>query len=309
MSSYVIGIDIGTTMTKGVVIDDGGRILSQAEEPCHLYSEHPGWAEEDPNQWWVNTTLVIKRLLNGVGSARIAAIGVSGMVPALVLLDRNGQPLRKSIQQNDGRTGQEIQEIKNAIDQETFLLATGGSVNQQSIAPKLRWLRRHEPDMLAQAWRIAGSYDFINYRLTEKYSVDHNWALESGLYDLRSGKWGSELVALAGVDDSILPTINSSETVIGTVSTAAAAETGLKEGIPVIAGAADHVASAFAAGVWNDGDVLLKLGGAGDILYSTNDLVIDPRLFIDYHLVPGKYLLNGCMATSGSLVKWFVLNF
>ena len=309
MSSYLIGIDIGTTLTKGVLIDDEGGILSQAEEPCHLYCEHPAWSEEDPNEWWVNTTLVINRLLEGVESEKVVAIGVSGMVPALVLLDRNGHPVRRSIQQNDARTGREIQELKDAIDEDTFFQTTGGSINQQIIAPKLRWLRRHEPENLAQTRRILGSYDFINYRLTERYSLDHNWALESGLYDLGSGKWGSELVALAGIDESILPTINSSEKVIGTVSSAAAEETGLNEGTPVIAGAADHVASAFAAGVWRDGDVLVKFGGAGDILYSTNDLVTDRRLFIDYHLVPGKYLLNGCMATSGSLVSWFVRSF
>ena len=311
MSNCLIGIDIGTTLTKGVLINDEGGILAEAHEPCCLYSEHPAWSEEDPNEWWTNTTLVINQLLNRskTEAEKIVAIGVSGMVPALVLIDPKGRPLRRSIQQNDARTETEIRELKDEIDETIFFQSTGGSINQQIMAPKLRWLRRHEPEILSQTHRIVGAYDFINYRLTDVYSLDHNWALESGLYDLGSGKWGSDLVALAGIDESILPPINRSDKVIGTVTRSAAEETGLKEGTLVIAGAADHVASAFAAGVWSDGDVLVKFGGAGDILYSTNNLVTDRRLFIDYHLVPGKYLLNGCMATSGSLVRWFVRNF
>jgi xylulokinase len=154
-----------------------------------------------------------------------------------------------------------------------------------------------------------GSYDYINFRLTGQPALERNWALESGLFDLEQEAWIDELLRLAGIDRRRLPPIYNSSQVIGTVSAPAARATGLAEGTPVVAGSADHVASAFSAGIKENGDLLVKLGGAGDILYSLDRLNIDPRLFIDYHVIPGLYLLNGCMASSGSIIKWFRNNF
>ena len=179
-------------------------------------------------------------------------------------------------------------------------------VNQQIVAPKLRWLQHHEPEVVARIATIFGSYDYITYRLTGARSVDHNWALKSGLMDIRRREFSAELLAEAGIEPGLLPPIRASHEVVGRVTAEAAAATGLAAGTPVVAGCADHVASAFVAGASHEGDLVLKFGGAGDILLSTGKPVTDPRLFIDYHIVPGPYFSNGCTAASGSLLNWIV---
>jgi len=307
MSKYLLGIDIGTTNTKGILCNLRGDVLAEATASATLYSPQPGCAEEDPEEWWANVRQVIKTCLEQaeLSATAIASIGVSGMVPTLILLDRDGHTLRPSIQQNDARAHQEIEEFKartNALD---VLQRTGSAITQQSIGPKLLWLCRHEPEIMARAVKIMGSYDFIIYRLTGKFSLERNWALESGLFDLQREDWDSELLELATIDRSWLGEVHWPADIVGTVTRNAALDTGLAEGTPVVAGSADHIASAFSAGLREQGDLLVKLGGAGDILYCLDRLEVDPRLFIDYHVIPGKYLLNGCMATSGSIIKWF----
>lgn len=310
MKDAIVGIDIGTTQTKGVVIALDGTVLAQAGREATLYSLHPNWAEMDAEEWWINTLEILKELTAAVRDvAEVRAVGVSGMVPALVVLDGDGKPLRRSIQQNDARTAVEIAELKEELGDERFFALTGGSINQQVLAPKLRWLAKHEPEVLVHARRLCGSYDYVGYRLTGAVWAEHNWALESGLCNIGTGDWSAELVALAGVDMSLLPVIRASHEVVGEVQPAVADATGLVAGTPVIAGVADHVASAFTATATQPGDLLVKFGGAGDVLYSLGKLATDPRLFIDHHVVPGTYYLNGCMATSGSLVKWFTKEF
>lgn len=158
---------------------------------------------------------------------------------------------------------------------------------------------------MRQARYIMGSYDFIVYRLTGTPSIERNWALESGLFDLYLEDWDESILALATVSREQFGAVHFPAEVVGTVTAQAAAFTGLSKGTPVVAGSADHIASAFSAGVHAQGDLLVKLGGAGDILYCLDRLVVDPRLFLDYHVIPGQFLLNGCMAASGSIIKWF----
>ncbi|MFA5568537.1 MAG: FGGY-family carbohydrate kinase [Trueperaceae bacterium] len=310
MRDAIIGIDIGTTNTKGVLASTAGKLIEVASREATLYSPEPTWAEGDVLQWWANTKSILAELVSAAGSDyRIKALGVSGMVPTLIPLDAVGAPLRRSIQQNDARASAQIAELESRYGQDRFFAHTGGSINQQVLAPKLRWLAQHEPAVFERAAVFCGSYDYIAYRLTGELYAEHNWALESGLLDIVTNDWSEELLALGGIDAARVPRVRASHEIVGEVGQAAAAETGLPVGTPVIAGVADHVASAFAAGASNDGDLLLKYGGAGDILYSLASLETDPRLYIDHHVVPGHYYLNGCMATSGSLVKWFAATF
>ena len=307
----LLGIDIGTTSTIGILIDIEGHSLAMATRPSELRSLHANWAEEDPNAWWANVIAIVAELCRNArcAASEIAAIGVTGMVPAVVLLDRRGDVLRPSIQQNDARATREIEEMRRSFDSDRFLKLTGGGINQQLVAPKLRWLARHEPDVFRQAATVLGSYDYITHRLTGSRSVDHNWALESGLMDITRREFTTELVATGGIDPGTLPKIHASHDVVGEVTKQASAATGLRPGTPVVAGCADHVASAYVAGAVRDGDLVLKFGGAGDILLSTEKPVTDPRLFIDYHIVPGLYFSNGCTATSGTLLNWIVDRF
>src|SRR5450759_307999 len=302
---YVLGIDVGTTALKAVALDRERGVVAQVERDHELLSAHPGWAEEDPEQWWATTRDAIRTLLTTIPAEEIAAIGVSGMVPAMVLLDASGQPLRPSIQQNDARSIVEVKELQAAVDLREFFTITGGMPNQQNIDPRWRWLKQHEPDIVARTAYLCGSYDFIVYRLTGQLSLEENWAAESGLYDIRQHRWHTPYLEHAGIDAAILPSVRQPTEIVGGISEAVAGQTGLRVGTPVVAGSADHVAAGLASGLVQNGDVLLKFGGAGDLLYCAYLPEPYPHFYFDYHDIPGRKLISGCMATSGSLVKWF----
>ena len=304
----LLGLDIGTTSTIGILIDPEGGTRATASRPSELVSRHPNWAEEDPSQWWTNVRAVIPELLARAGAraSEVVAVGVTGMVPTTILLDEERRPLRASIQQNDARAVREIEEARQALDPDEFFTRTGGSINQQSVAPKLRWLARHEPECLSRAETVLGSYDYITAHLTGSLSVERNWALEAGFMDLDRVCLHDDLIRLAGIGPERLPPLRASQELAGEVTPEAAAETGLAAGTPVVAGCADHIASAFVAGAAEDGDLVVKFGGAGDIMLSCREAVTDPRMFIDFHIVPELYFSNGCMAASGSMLNWIV---
>jgi xylulokinase len=305
MDKLLLGIDVGTTATKAILADPQGGIAAEASAPSRLRSPHPGWAEEDPEEWWENVCTLVPRLFRNAGISKdaIAAVGVSGMVPTLVCLDREGIPLRHSIQQNDARATKEITELRQRLAGAEVLERTGSDITQQSIGPKVLWLQRHEPAVIERTATICGSYDFIVRRLIGGgRSTEANWALESGLYDLRDERWAEDICAASDTELSWLGDVSKPSEVVGEV---ADEDSGLAPGTPVVAGSADHVASAFSAGLVEEGDLLVKLGGAGDILFTSTNPIVDKRLFLDYHPMPGKYLPNGCMAASGSVIRWF----
>lgn len=309
--SHYIGLDIGTTSTIGILIELPGRVLATASRPVRLQSPKPGWAEEDPLEWWANVCEIVPELLQiaGLDGSSVRALGVTGMLPAVVLLDRQGEVLRPSIQQSDGRCGAEVQALAAEQDESAFIKKTGNGINQQLVATKLRWLENHEPEVFAAIDTVFGSYDYINWRLTGRRAVEQNWALEAGFIDLATMQISDELVALAHVNRSALPDTVASHEILGTVSAEAAeAIPGLRTDTLVVGGAADHIASAYVAGVVNPGDILLKFGGATDVMIATDTAVPDPRMFLDLHLVPGLYMPNGCMASGGSALNWFVAN-
>ena len=288
-----------------------GKTLALASRPVSLHSEHPGWAEEDPEEWWRNVCDLVPELLakSKKSAADIKAIGVTGMLPAVVLLDSSKQLLRRSIQQSDGRVGREVEAIASKIDGDDFVRRTGNGINQQLVATKLRWLKRHEPEVFSRIKTVFGSYDYINWRLTGERVIEQNWALEAGFVDVISGRLDPELVTLGHIDPSVLPPVRASHEIIGQVTPEAATLTGLAAGTQVIAGSADHITSAFVAGIRDDGDCLIKFGGAGDIMLAAASPKPDPRLFLDYHIVPEKFMPNGCMACSGAVLNWIVSTF
>jgi xylulokinase len=302
--SIVIGLDIGTTSTMAIAARLPSEVLAVASRPVTLSSPHAGWAEEDPEQWWANAIAVLREVTSAVPADEIAGICVTGMLPAVVLLDAKGNLLRPSIQQSDGRCSAEVEELRQQVDETTFLQRTGNGINQQLVAAKLRWIARHEPTVFTRIATVFGSYDYINWRLTGTRAVEQNWALEAGFTDLASGQISDDLVALAGIERSAVPQRTVSHEQMGTVSPEAATTTGLPLGLPVFGGAADHIVSALGAGITQAGDVLLKFGGAGDIVVATDRALPDARLYLDYHLVPGLLAPNGCMASSGSALNW-----
>jgi len=303
----LLGLDIGTTSTIGILIALPDKVLAIASRPVTFSSPQPGWAEEDPGQWWDNVCTLIPELIkkSGIKASDIKGVGVTGMLPAVVLLDENDAVLRPSIQQSDGRCGKQVAELLNEVDAREFLNRTGNGINQQLVAAKLRWVEANEPEVFKNIRTVFGSYDYVNWQLTGVKAVEKNWALEAGFTDLETGGLSDQLVELAHVRREAVPQIIDSHDVLGEITASAAAATGLPAGIPVVGGAADHIASAYAAGVVSPGDVLLKFGGSNDILIATDRARPDKRIFLDYHLLPDLFMPNGCMASGGSALNWF----
>ena len=307
MEKYVLGIDIGTTSVKTVLLSSGGRMVAEATRGHDLLSLHRNWAEEKADIWWSNAVETVRDIGAQIPGCleQVVCIGCSGMVPAIVMLDEQGRPVRNTIQQNDARAMEEIEAVTAALDQQELYRRTGGTTNQQHIIPRLLWVKNHEPENWARTRTVMGSYDYILYCLSGTRSLELNWAAESGCFDIHKRKWITEQLELFGIDPAWLPKVNDPMEVAAHTSAAMQEVMGLPAGIPIIGGSADHVASTLAAGIIDEGDLLIKFGGAGDILYCTETLETSPQLFFDYHDVPGRYLINGCMASSGSLVKWF----
>lgn len=304
---YVLGIDVGTTSVKVILLSEQGRIEDEASRPHDLLSPHLGWAEERADVWWSNVIACVREIAghDPERAKRIRCIGCSGMVPAIVMLDEQGKPLRNTIQQNDSRSSEQICRLERELDQETLYTLTGGKTNQQHVLPRLLWVKEHEPEIWENTKTVMGSYDYIVYRLTGQVSLEINWAVESGSYDIRKREWIEADLHAYGLSSSLFPPVHLSVEQVG-VTSGVEELLGIPDGIPVIAGSADHVASTLSAGITKPGDLLIKFGGAGDILYCVDEIRTNPKLFFDYHVVPEHYLINGCMAASGSLVKWFV---
>ncbi|MFV0427391.1 MAG: FGGY-family carbohydrate kinase [Beutenbergiaceae bacterium] len=306
MAHYFIGVDIGTTGTKTVLLHERDGILAQASAESPLFSPGPAFAEADAQAWVRNALAGIATVLreSGVAAADVRAVATTGMVPAVVCVDAAGHAVRRPILQNDARATQEIEELGSVIDGADMLRSTGSALTQQSVAPTVRWLQRHEPQEWDNTAYLVGSYDFILMALGAPAHVEENWAIESGLFRL-DGSYFDQALAAVDLSDDMLPPLVRPGTVVGTVSDEVAQATGLAPQTLLVAGGADHVLSAFAAGIDNAGDWLVKLGGAGDILTAADSPVVDARLYLDAHPRPGVWLPNGCMATSGSLLRWF----
>ena len=300
----LLGIDIGSSGVKAALVDPEQGVLASVQESVALHSPRPGWAEADPQEWWNAVCSVVPRLLGdtGRGHEAIEAVACSGMVPAVLPLDGAGRPLRRAILQNDARATAELDELSALLHDIDLLGLTGSALTQQSVAPTLRWLARHEHDVFEATASVAGSYDWLARALGAEPHLERNWAIESGLFGL-DGERLDEVLTRVEIAPELLPAVRSPGTVVGEVSADAAAATGLREHTPVVVGGADHVTSAYGAGLLEPGDWLVKLGGAGDILVVSGAPLVDSRLYLDAHPA-GGWLPNGCMATSGSLVRW-----
>lgn len=306
MTRYTIGVDIGTTGTKTVLLDTSAGIVATATRETALHSPAPGFAEADTAQWYRNTIESIREVMSTAGASpdAVAAVATSGMVPAVIPVDGAGKPLRHAILQNDARAHAEVAALAGALAGVDLVTLTGSALTQQSVAPTLVWLREHEPDVFSAAAHWVGSYDWVLSALGAPAHVEQNWALESGLFTV-DGDIADAVFRAASLDPATMAPVHRPGARVGALSPDAAEETGLRPGTALVVGGADHVLSAYAAGVNKPGDALVKLGGAGDILVASDTKVVDRRLYLDAHPVPGRWLPNGCMATSGSLIRWF----
>jgi len=304
-NKHLIGIDLGSSGVKATLIDENGKILAIADSPVDLHSKNPGWAEADTNQWWSGVKLTVSNLISSskVNSDSIVAISVAGMVPAVVLVDENFNPLRFAILQNDARATKEIEYLNNKLSNLDFLNLTGSKLTQQSVAPTLLWISKNEDALFSEMKYVIGSYDWLSIKLGAQPHVEQNWAIESGLYNWDNSPL-TELIDATAIDFPDLLSPKKPGEIVGELNKESALELGLNTSTKIVVGGADHVLSAYAAGLISEGDCLVKLGGAGDVLAVSDKKFLDERLYLDAHPAPNKWLPNGCMATSGSLLRW-----
>lgn len=306
MTQYTIGIDVGTTGTKAILLQVGRGVVASATASTTLHSDQPGYAEAEPSEWISNVHQTARELLEKTGCSpdSVAGIATTGMVPAVVLIDKDGVPQHRALLQNDARAVQEISLMSEELSGVDVVSETGSAISQQSVGPTLRWFQKHLPDIWSGTDQIVGSYDWVLVALGAKPHIEKNWALESGLFHI-DGRFHEEVISAAGATDGHFPEVVTAGDIVGGLNKENADAMGLQEGTPLIVGGADHVLSAYSAGVSREGDWLVKLGGAGDILVASSHPLVDPRLYLDAHPIEGTWLPNGCMATSGSLIRWF----
>ena len=304
-SRLLLGIDLGSSATKAILLDVNLGIVATASRETTLHSRHPGWAEADPRDWWKNVTELVPELLLHAGAQASDVVGIacSGMVPAVLCLDQNRLPIRLAILQNDARAHVEIAELRKLLSDVDLLSLTGSVLTQQSVAPTALWLARNEPEIWSRTKYLVGSYDWLSMALGAAGHVERNWSIESGLHNFDGAPIDAVLVA-TGITWPPLQSVRDPGEHVGGLSSEAAAVLGLRADTPIIVGGADHVLSAFGAGLIEAGDWLIKLGGAGDVLAVSDARFFDTRLYLDAHVIPGKWLPNGCMATSGSVLRW-----
>jgi xylulokinase len=306
MSDLLLGIDIGTGSTKGVLARADGTIVATASRAHQMSLPRPAWAEMDAERdWWGDVVAMCRELLPQAADGRVAGLCVSGLGPCLLVCDADSRPLRPGILYGiDMRASEEIEELTERFGDAAILERCGKSLSTQAVGPKLLWLRHHEPEVWERTRRWYSAHSFAVARLTGEYVLDHHTASQCDpLYDLGAGDWARDW-AEAVAPGLELPRLAWAGEVVGAVTAAAARETGVPEGTPVTAGTVDAWAEAFSAGVREPGDLMLMYGSTMFFVQRVSEAVARPGLWATAGVEPGSHTLAAGMATSGSLTAW-----
>jgi xylulokinase len=306
---HLLGIDVSTTGVKALLVDDRGTAVASETTPLTLSTPQPLWAEQQPDDWWRAAVASIRRVLArpGADAGAIVAIGLTGQMHGLVLLDAQGRPLRPAILWNDQRTGAECDEIRAAVGRDHLIEVTGNDALTGFTAPKLLWVRRHEPDVWSRARAMLLPKDYIRFRLTGILAMDKADGSGTLLFDLARRDWSAEIVRALGVPPEWLPLTHEGPEVTARISASACAETGLAAGTPVVAGGGDQSAGAVGVGAVDPGIVSTVLGTSGVVFAATDAPVIEPaaRLHAFCHAVPGRWHLMGVMLSAAGSLQWY----
>jgi xylulokinase len=307
--AYVIGIDASTTATKAVLVDDAGSVVATGVVEYGYDIPQPRWSEQSPDLWWDGTVGAIRAVLSrsGVAAEDVAAIGLTGQMHGLVLLDAAGEVLRPAILWNDQRTAHACDEIREAVGPERLIAITGNDALTGFTAPKLVWVRDHEPDIWARVAHVLLPKDYVRLRLTGEYALDKADGAGTILFDLEARDWSPAVLDALRIDPAWLPPTFEGPTVTGGVSTSAAAATGLRAGTPVVAGGGDQAANAGGVGAVSPGVVALSLGTSGVVFATTDAPLRDPRgqVHAFCHAAPGRWHLMTVMLSAAGSLRWF----
>ncbi len=305
---YTLGVDIGTFESKGVLVDEQGRIVAQSSYPHQMLVPQAGWAEHIPDQdWWGDFVTITRAILaqSGVDPADISAVACSAIGPCMLPLDADGRPLMNGVLYGvDTRAHQEITDLTAEIGADMILSRCGNALTSQSVGPKILWLRRNHPDLWARTAKVVTATTYLTYRLTGAYVIDHYTAANfSPLYDIAAQNWRLDLADICTRDQ--LPDILWSHDIAGHIHADAAAETGLAIGTPVTCGTIDAAAEAVSVGVTQTGDLMMMYGSTIFMILLADRAPADARLWGAPWVFQGQSAVMAGLATSGTLTHWF----
>ncbi len=301
-----IGLDVGTSGVKAVLVTPDGRILRSALAEYPLLTPKPGWTEQEPEAWWAASCRVLNDLAANAPSP-IEAIGLAGQMHGAVFLDEDGRVIRPALLWNDQRTADECAEIEERVGAEHLRAITGNPALTGFQAPKILWLRKHEPEAYARLCHVLLPKDFIRFRLTGGLATDASDAAGTLLLDLAKRDWSAEVLEALDIPRNWLPRVHEGPEITGQVSPEGAEATGLAQGLPVVAGGGDNAAAAVGSGVVADGSGFVSLGTSGVVFVATDQPTLDPegRLHAFCHAVPGRYHLMGVVLAAGGSLRWY----
>ncbi len=303
----LIGLDIGTGGTKGLLVSPSGSVLARAFAEYPLHTPRPGWSEQRPEDWWKAAVTVLRELAREADGDRIVGIGLTGQMHGSVFLDERGRSIRPALLWNDARTGEECAELERRVGRERLQEITGNPALAGFQAPKILWLRNHEPARFAKVRRILLPKDYVRFRLTGEFATDTSDAAGTLLLDLTERDWSDEILDAIELPRDWLPTVFEGPDVTGGLHEDAARRTGIPAGTPVVGGGGDNAASAVGAGAVGSGTGLVSLGTSGVILVHSDEAKTDPAGAIHAccHAVPSKYHLMGVVLSAGGALRWY----
>ncbi len=306
---YLLGIDIGTSGTKTILIDETGRVLARCTQEYPLHTPRPQWSEQDPADWWTATCGTVRAVLqqSGIAPVEIQGVGLSGQMHGSVFLDENNAVLRRALLWNDQRTQAECDWIMATVGREKVVELISNPVLTGFTAGKIIWLRNHEPEVYAQVRKVLLPKDYVRLMLTGEYATEVSDASGTALFNVRKRDWADEMLAAIGIPRDWMPKAYESPEVSGRITEQAAALTGLAPGTPVVGGGGDQAAGAVGNGIVETGIVSSTVGTSGVVFAFSDEPVVDPqlRLHTFCHAVPDKWHLMGVMLSAGGSLQWY----
>jgi xylulokinase len=307
--THFLGIDSSTTATKALLMGADGRVMGVASSEYGFETPRPMWSEQHPDLWWQATMDSIHQVLadSQVDPGDIQAVGLTGQMHGLVLLGEDGVVLRPAILWNDQRTAAECDEIRERLGKKHLIQITGNDALTGFTAPKILWVKNHEPALFAQVRQILLPKDYVRFKLTGEYAIDKAGGTGTLLFDIRERNWSETVLDGLEIDPAWLPTTFEGTSVTGYVSAQGAEATGLKEGTPVVGGGGDQAAGAVGTGAVVEGVVSLSLGTSGVVFATADRPIVEPegRLHAFCHAVPGKWHLMGVMLSAAGSLRWY----
>jgi xylulokinase len=313
-SPLLIGLDLGTSGLKAIAVcASTGACVAIAERGYQLHTSVPGAAEQDPEEWWQAACVALHELWQqrNVDPDAVAGVGLSGQMHGVVALDASGKALRPALTWADSRCAAQVEELNRLLGREVLIQRTGSAPNTSFSAPKLLWLRKHEPEVFTRAAVFLLPKDVLRLRLTGAVATDHSDASATLLYDIRRCGWCMELLDVLDIPQEKLPPVLPSGAIAGRVTTSAAAQTGLPAGIPVATGAGDQEAAAIGSDVLTEGALLVTIGTGGQLFapLDTPRIDVHGRVHTLCHAVPDHWHLLGAILAAGLALRWFAGQF